>query len=67
MVQTELIRKYWPPPPPSSSSSSSGGRGGGGGMISPEESVREMLKRVSLLGVEKTGTYLEYDGNILPW
>ncbi|MDF3065929.1 MAG: hypothetical protein K0R38_1530 [Polyangiaceae bacterium] len=40
---------------------------GGHGTVRPEESARDLLKRVEELTVESTGTFWHANGQILPW
>jgi NAD(P)-dependent dehydrogenase (short-subunit alcohol dehydrogenase family) len=36
-------------------------------LITPEESVRNMLQRIRELTPEQSGSFLNYDGRVLPW
>jgi NAD(P)-dependent dehydrogenase (short-subunit alcohol dehydrogenase family) len=41
--------------------------GGAGAPLSPEESVRGMLRVIDGLGAEDSGTFLDYEGGRTPW
>ena len=38
-----------------------------GPALSPEESVKNMIKVITNLSPEQAGSFLQYDGKTLPW